>query len=43
MPADLRPVVLDRPTAPLVRVQLGRGHLYLPGDELHRLTIRQGR
>lgn len=38
MPADLRTVVFDRPTAPLIRVQLGRGHLYVPGNELHRLA-----
>lgn len=38
VPADLRTVVLHRPTAPLIRVQLGRRYLYLPGDELHHLT-----
>lgn len=38
VPADLRTVVLNRPTAPLIRVQLGRRYLYLPSDELHRLA-----
>ncbi|MCP2314073.1 hypothetical protein FHR36_007272 [Kitasatospora paracochleata] len=31
-------MVLNRPTAPLIRVQLGRRYLYLPSDELHRLA-----
>lgn len=38
VPTALRTVVLDRPTAPLIRVQLGRGYLYLPGGELHCLA-----
>lgn len=38
VPADLRTVVLDRPTAPHIRVQLAGRYLHLPGDELHRLA-----